>query len=284
MKNNRTSWTAPRAVACALAVIAFSYLSNEALRFADNSSEDFARFVRAYPHPVDAVIRVINLLVWLIAPYLISGSGSSRTFAATAGFGSRPNRIGWLLAWGAVGLAILNLLAIQTGLAAPGSGAVSKRFYESGNIGGLFFILLTTVVSPFVEENLLRGFLYKALRQTFSVITCTMVVLMVTIYFHWKTVAHDFVSAASLILGGVILCAVRERTRNTWNCYLFHAAYNAAITQQWQICAVGLIALIPTCFTKAPPETALPEESSEKATSAQPSSSHVKLKDLPTTN
>ena len=91
---------------------------------------------------------------------------------------------------------------------------------------------------------MLRGFLYRAFRGSCGVLFSTALVLSVMIYFHWELVRESLATLLLLIAAGSTLCAIREYTQNTWNCVVFHAAYNATVIRQWPILILMVVVLL----------------------------------------
>ena len=87
----------------------------------------------------------------------------------------------------------------------------------------------------------MRGFAYSAFRGSYNPILSTLIVVVVYVgYFHWGLISRDLTALLSLSAGSIALCIIRERTLSTWNCVLFHVAYNATVMRQWVICFVGM--------------------------------------------
>jgi membrane protease YdiL (CAAX protease family) len=52
---------------------------------------------------------------------------------------------------------------------------------------------------------------------------------MVQMYYHWGLISRDNITLLLLLLFSALMCVVRERTKNTWNCVAFHVIYNAVV-------------------------------------------------------
>ena len=86
-------------------------------------------------------------------------------------------------------------------------------------------------------------------RQSYGILPGILLVHCVQVYFHWSLLARDPVGFALFVVGGIALCLIREYTESSWNCVMFHAAYNATVIRQWPICIIGMVVLL-ACVAK----------------------------------
>jgi membrane protease YdiL (CAAX protease family) len=123
----------------------------------------------------------------------------------------------------------------------------AARLRSSG--GGLWFsyLISTLVIAPFYEETVMRGFLYRAFRSSYTVPASAFCVVLVVGYFHWGLLAQPLFFA-DLVVGAGVLCLIRERTGSTWNCTLFHAAHNASASVRWPFYLGGMLLVLPLCL------------------------------------
>ena len=163
-------------------------------------------------------------------------------FLKRTGLNQGPSLIGWCAAWAAIGIGLIDVYRARRGWTSPtkGAGAFAER-------GLLFYALFVTSATPFLEEVVFRGFLYRAFRGSYSGFFSTVSVICVLAYFHWVAVSHSLYSLCCLVSIWALLCALREATPGVWNCILCHSAYNAAVTVKWPICLLGMILLLPLC-------------------------------------
>jgi uncharacterized protein len=108
------------------------------------------------------------------------------------------------------------------------------------------YAICIVLLTPFYEETVMRGFLYRAFRGSYGVLASAAFVLLVVAYFHWGLLSRPL-SFACIALGSLLLCGIREWTGSLWNCILFHAAYNATVTLRWPFYVFGLLAVLPLC-------------------------------------
>jgi membrane protease YdiL (CAAX protease family) len=103
------------------------------------------------------------------------------------------------------------------------------RLNQSVNWG-----ILAVLLAPFFEEPAMRGFLFKAFRNSYSLIPSIGLTTGVSLLFHWGKIYHSFNALTVISFLNIILCLIRERTRSLWNCIACHLAFNsifAAIQQ-----------------------------------------------------
>lgn len=247
-------WTAREGFIGALALILSSLALNQMLRIGYETSPGFANWVRTNSYLAELTFMFLRLWLWLFVTWLCSRSQSIYGFVHSAGFGLRPTLSGWLLALVvAVPTGFLDLLLAKRSWIHQNAPAVA---YEKTNqVIWWFFIVYTVIMSPFVEEILMRGFLYRAFRGSFGIVSSIAAIVGIQTYFHWGLVTNDLVALLSLTMGGVVLCIVRERTASTWNCVLFHSVYNAVVMRQWLLCFIELVAFLGCCTRRQKPET-----------------------------
>lgn len=111
---------------------------------------------------------------------------------------------------------------------------LTKPFiHQPGPEKHLFTILV--LVGPVFEEIIMRGFLYRAFRESYGI------ALSISIVVFAATLTHPGAMTASpwvfllLAVVQVTLCLILERTRNLWNCIACHCAYNATLVGAWLI-------------------------------------------------
>lgn len=145
----------------------------------------------------------------------------------------------------AIGIAMLEHYGVVKGWALPSQKA-RGFFYHGGNALEvyIFFVIL---VAPLFEEIVLRGFLYRAFRGGYGQLNSTLIVLCITMGFHWSAISNSLYTPMCFILLSILVCMLREWTTSVWNCVLCHAAYNAAGTVTWQIYVVSMMLLLPYC-------------------------------------
>jgi membrane protease YdiL (CAAX protease family) len=166
-------------------------------------------------------------------------------FLDRSGLTLPPSLFGWFAAWLGVGIGWLNLYGVIKGWI-PQSHISSSYSAERG-VMWWSYAGCTVLLTPFYEETVIRGFLYRAFRGSYGVLPSAAGVLLVVAYFHWGLLSEPL-SVACLAIGSVLLCAIREWTRSLWNCILFHAAYNATVTLRWPFYILGLLAVLPVCL------------------------------------
>lgn len=87
----------------------------------------------------------------------------------------------------------------------------------------LFFAFVVLVLlTPFVEETLFRGFLFRAYRRRFGLLIATLSVslLFAAVHAHLNVQIDVFVFS-------LVLCYLRERTDNLWSCVILHMLKNS---------------------------------------------------------
>jgi membrane protease YdiL (CAAX protease family) len=91
-----------------------------------------------------------------------------------------------------------------------------------------YFYLVPLLLAAFFEEPVMRGFLYKAFRGSYSVATSMVLIMGITAVTHWDQCYHSW--PAVIFIGGlaVVLCYLREKSDSLWDCILCHLVANAS--------------------------------------------------------
>jgi len=74
----------------------------------------------------------------------------------------------------------------------------------------------------------MRGFLFRAFRNTYGFLFATVLILVLT------GLGHDIISKSlagfALIMSvNLALCFIREKSNSLWDCILCHLAYNSTL-------------------------------------------------------
>ena len=121
-------------------------------------------------------------------------------------------------------LAGVAVFLIKTGHGAPRSSLV-EDFSASGS-NGMAWLQFLGITAPLIEEFVVRGYLYPAFRQSYSVIFSVVSVLVIAVLNHFTLVMSSILAAAAVLGLNVLLCLIREKTGSLWNCILCHISYN----------------------------------------------------------
>lgn len=141
-------------------------------------------------------------------------------------FGLRPTRL-----WRAVGWAVLGLVSFYLFAALWVAVAGEPKQSTAEDIGadesqlallgaGLLFVFF----APITEELFFRGFFYGALRTKFPALIAALICGMVFGLIHAST---GISAVPILIVLGIILCLVREKTGSLYPCIGIHALNNS---------------------------------------------------------
>jgi len=182
--------------------------------------------------------------LWLLVVYVLAGTRSLGAFASRVGLLKRPSLAGWFSAWAGAGIGLLELFFISRGLERQNDRAA--EMVDSGGSSLALYVLSTVIIAPFYEEIVMRGVIYRAFRGSYSIPASTVLVCLVVAYFHWGLAVQPLFFV-DVLVASTMLCIIRERTGSTWNCILFHAAHNAAVSMRWPIYVVAMLLLLPIC-------------------------------------
>jgi membrane protease YdiL (CAAX protease family) len=146
------------------------------------------------------------------------------------------------LAWGAVagGAALALVTQLLSGLLQrwmPKSLPIEEYFRTASSAYALaaFGIL----VAPVVEELFFRGFLYPALARPLGVATAMVITAGGFALIHSEQLAHAWAPLLVLFGVGLVLTAVRAKTKSVAVCVLIHMGYNFTLFMMVYIVTQG---------------------------------------------
>lgn len=127
-----------------------------------------------------------------------------------------------------LGLA-LGFVANFLGTRFPAETAAIPQPFATGSFAGAYLYATALVVGPFLEELVMRGFLYQGFRKGYGVPVSVAALVFIGTLTHWKVATASVWYFLMLALLQVTICLAFEKTRNLWNCIAIHVAYNAVI-------------------------------------------------------
>ena len=103
------------------------------------------------------------------------------------------------------------------------------RLAESGPLGHVLWILIAVGLAPLAEEVLFRGYIYLGARQTLGPIGAGALVTSLFTVMHLTSTGTYRPAIGGVLLGGITLVVVMERTSNLTCCIAIHTAYNGTL-------------------------------------------------------
>ena len=178
------------------------------------------------------------LVLWLFARFLDRRSMASLGFRLPEG--GRPAALRQLVLAPLGALAVLGvwlalILALPDAVAAVRFGGISPQFTHGPSWWPLPpVLLLGLLLAAFIlqgglEEWMMRGYIYRTLRERWRPWVSA---LVSSVLFSLLHAANPNVSAAALfniVLAGMVLAALVERTGSLWSATLAHGVWNFAV-------------------------------------------------------
>jgi len=141
---------------------------------------------------------------------------------------SKPNKAVWQ---GIVVMIALQGLSLGLGLFARHLGFRTRGTdvpnLATASVPELFVFVSLTLVAPFWEEIMMRGFLYRAFRSSYSKTASSVLIVSLTAITHGPRFIGSIIAAIVLIAFALVLCWLMERTGKIWNCILAHLVFNS---------------------------------------------------------
>jgi len=140
-------------------------------------------------------------------------------------FGLRPTRFWPAVGWSALGMACFLAFAIfwASVIEQPEQTTAEDLGVDESQLALIAAGLMFVIIAPIAEELFFRGFFYGSLRSrlptAWAAIICGLV-------FGGIHVTTGISAVPALIVFGIVLCLVRERTRSLYPCIGLHAVNN----------------------------------------------------------
>ena len=103
---------------------------------------------------------------------------------------------------------------------------LSANLIDSGKVGLGIDVVIAAILAPVGEEILFRGFLFASLLSKMSPFTAAFVSSLIFAILHF----YSPFGVLSIVIFGMIMCWVYQRTGSLWPCILFHALSNFTLT------------------------------------------------------
>ena len=196
------------AVLCAIALIILTALLDAFMRANRSHSPGFADFAntltgrRAYMAALDGLL--------LVTVVLFSRPFSAHDFLTRVGLSRPPTMAGWCAGWVALGLAVLDHYGATRGWTASARIPAQRSGYPTEHI--VFLVTTSVFIGPLVEEIVTRGFLYRALRVSYTLVLSIGLVICFSAFFHAGIMRRSVFTAVCLLSLWVALCMVREHS------------------------------------------------------------------------
>jgi membrane protease YdiL (CAAX protease family) len=184
---------------------------------------NFSQIARFLQSPIGSALVSVAGLIFLLAITLLVAKVSRISQFKLAFAFVHPSEKELLVS---IGLGIFLQCA---GIYFSSGDLTHLRLSHSISVGTLVVLL-----APFFEEPAMRGFLFKAFRNSYPLIPSIGLTTGASLLFHWGEIYHSFDALIVISLLNIVLCLIRERTRSLWNCVACHLAFNsifAAIQQ-----------------------------------------------------
>ncbi len=148
----------------------------------------------------------------------------------------RPTALGsWGIAFGA-GIALVALYFAHLGWVQVHDTALSRAFrYAEPKLRILLPIF--ALIGPFLEEPIMRGFLYPAFRGSYPLAVSVTIVVAMSLNMHPETLTEPGMFTFLVVSLNFVVCLIRENSNSLWDCILCHLAYNGtlALADIWRI-------------------------------------------------
>jgi hypothetical protein len=218
-------WSARDAWKCVGMLLVFDIVIELVLFTLDSASPVFRHWHRTGYGFLS--IRVAYAIIWLLTAAYFARTETLATFTQAMGLDRKPTERAWFGIVMALALRIFSHIAYARGWA---------HGYTLPSLGGFvrteglerYFYLASPIMAAFYEEPVMRGFLYKAFRGSYSSSLSTTLIIGVTVWTHWPQYIHSIVAAVTLSALTAVQCRLREKSSSLWDCILSHLVFNVS--------------------------------------------------------
>lgn len=170
-------------------------------------------------------LAVIYAAICVLTAAYFSRTKSLAAFCEAVGLYRKPTNHAWFGIATVFGLVLLSHVVYALGWA---KGHATSYFVGFRNTPGpeRILFLLPLTLSPFWEEIVNRGFLYKAFRGSYSAPASTILLIGYTALTHSDRYYYFGLAAITLSVLTMIQCYLREKSDSIWDCILCHLMFN----------------------------------------------------------
>jgi membrane protease YdiL (CAAX protease family) len=150
------------------------------------------------------------------------------TFCEAMGLNRRPTSYVWFGVAAALGIRLFGHVIYLLGWV-RGYSNFGVDAFRSTRGPERYLYLFSLIAAAFWEEPVKRGFVYTALRGSYSVPASVAIIIGYTAYAHWSQYAHLGWAVFSLSALTVVQCYLREKSGSIWDCILCHLTFNGSM-------------------------------------------------------
>jgi membrane protease YdiL (CAAX protease family) len=156
-------------------------------------------------------------------------------------------------------LATLGLVALWVGLieALPAADLAVEGWSDELGAWPLFVLgglLLGFLIQGGVEEWLVRGYIYRTLKERYRPFTAAMASSLFFSAYHALNPSYSWAAFVNIVLAGLILSALVERSGSLWSATVAHGVWNFTIAclLSVPVSGIDLASLLDTSVTGLP--------------------------------
>ncbi len=132
------------------------------------------------------------------------------------------------LGWLALGI-VLALVVQASSALLPIPKSLPIEHYFRDTTGAYMMAIFGVSFAPLVEELFFRGFMYAALARRLGVMAAVLITAALFALIHTSQLANAWAPLLLLFFVGIVLTAVRARTRSIATTFLIHIGYNGTL-------------------------------------------------------
>jgi membrane protease YdiL (CAAX protease family) len=173
------------------------------------------------------IASILFFVTALLTAAYFARTKSLASFLAAFGLDRKPSNYVWFGIVAALALRfITNFILTKHWMKGYATGDIIAFRHTIGNERYLYLVPL--LLAAFFEEPVMRGFLYKAFRGSYSMATSIVLIVGITACTHWPQYYHSWPAVVCLSSLTVVQCYLREKSDSLWDCIFCHLVANAS--------------------------------------------------------
>ncbi|HLX96754.1 MAG TPA: CPBP family intramembrane glutamic endopeptidase [Verrucomicrobiae bacterium] len=172
---------------------------------------------------------LVHYAVELFAAAYFARTETFASFCTAVGLDRKPSNLAWFGVVAALALRVLGHFVLIHGWSKGVRDYDILAFQSASGPERYLFLGPLLLLAPLFEESIYRGFLYKALRGSFSLVISMALIVAWTAYSHWSQYSVSWVAALDLSVLTILQCYLREKSDSLWDCIICHMAFNGSL-------------------------------------------------------
>lgn len=172
-------------------------------------------------------MRVFYAALCLVTAAYFARTDTFASFWKAVGLDRKPTDYVWFGVVAALIIRLVGHVVLKLGWA-KGVSIHEISAFKHGDGPTRYLFLFPILFAAFWEEPMMRGFLYKAFRGSYSAPLATLLIVGYTALTHWYQYGRSGLAVIALSTLTIVQCVLREKSDSLWDIILCHLVYNGS--------------------------------------------------------